>query len=66
MECKIVVVGVKDDYCLIELKRLPNNAKVVAYGCTLNELEGSGSSFTEVHSYLCHQFTLELTLIVLI
>lgn len=49
MPCKIVVVGLKDDNCLVELNHLPSNARVIAYGCNLKELEESGDDFSDAN-----------------
>ncbi len=48
-DCRIVVVGPRNgDDCLIELAHLPKEARIIATGSTLEELQQDGNLFTEV------------------
>jgi hypothetical protein len=48
-ECRIVVVGPRNgEECLVELARLPKEARIIATGSTVEELRQDGNLFTEV------------------
>lgn len=47
--CRIVVLGPKSgDDCLLELVNLPNDARILATGTSLEELKKDGNMFSEV------------------
>lgn len=53
--CRIVVVGPKSgDDCLLELVNLPPEARILATGSTLEELQSEGNLFTEVSTQTFH------------
>lgn len=48
-ECRIVVVGPRNgDNCMLELAKLPIEARILATGSSLEELQQDGNLFTEV------------------
>lgn len=48
-DCRIVVVGPRSgDNSLLELANLPREARIIATGCTLEELKQDGDLYTEV------------------
>lgn len=49
--CRIVVIGPKSgDDSLVELARLPQEARIIATGCNVEELRRDGNMFSEVSS----------------
>jgi hypothetical protein len=51
-DCRIVVVGPRSgDDSLIELSKLPQEARILATGTTVEELRQDGNLFTEVVLY---------------
>ena len=55
--CRIVVVGPKSgDDSLLELSHLPQEARILATGNTLEELQQDGELFTEVRCNICIKF----------
>jgi hypothetical protein len=47
--CRIVIVGPRSgDDCLLELAHLPQEARILATGNTLEEIQQDGELFTEV------------------
>ncbi len=52
-KCRIVVVGPKSgDDCLTELGRLPKDARIIATGNTLEEIQRDGDIYEEVLSLI--------------
>ena len=46
--CTVVVGRKSGDACLVELSRLPKNARIVATGTTLEEIMKDGDLYSEV------------------
>jgi phosphoglycerate dehydrogenase-like enzyme len=55
--CRIVVIGSRTSPWLSELANLPSEAKIVAWGESLDELQASGKAYTEANVLFCSSGT---------
>jgi hypothetical protein len=53
-ECRVVVVGSSrgDDPCLVELAHLPGDARIIATGENLEQLQASGDAWSDANVLL--------------